>query len=262
MGGMNDRIPVTAVVTMTATHARCSYVERKGKKEPRRPRARENLTAPSKRSQVLRFQPIRALVPNKMGDAPTPAGVSSGFKKEIFAKEAADILGIHVTAVYEKKVALEGRKTPRGWVFSQEKCREYKEKGSNPEAVRKKSGPVPKTTAEGATAAAVFEALKDGMTPIDIVIQLHVPPEIVSRLTREYNRIQGIILLDGEQLSEIRHLPGSLGISACTTSAELLSFLRDSFGETACSVCHKRPRLLCQVCRAAEPSTRTTSRRG
>lgn len=185
----------------------------------------------------------------KRMSAPDPL---SPTQTEFSAKEAAEFLGVHLATVYEKKHLLGGRKkSARGqWVFDPRKCQAVRDGSLDLEKPDKPTTALPRATPDGTLAAAVFDALKRDMPPVDIVVMLEAPPDLVQRFTRDYFRMRGALVLDSEQLAALYRLP-VVGVMPCETSHELMKLLSDSLTGELCQTCRRRPRVLCQVCRTA-----------
>ncbi len=168
------------------------------------------------------------------------------------AKEVAGILKVAEKTVYSKKKELGGHKeSPGGWKFDAEKVRAYAELLASGEAttIGRAIGRPTLQSIAGQAASTIFQALVKGESPVNIVIEHRLSPDVVRKMTDDFHAMQGAIVLYGDQLRTIYRLPVS-GATPCATSTDLLTLLRDSIAPPGlCHQCKQRGATFCPACR-------------
>lgn len=108
-------------------------------------------------------------------------------------------------------------------------------------------GATPYLPFSGEQAAQVFDALEEGLTEVEVVVQRKIHPRIVSEAAIEYRRLKGEIILTRDRIKTINALPldGSFPI---TTADEVVDLLRSCAVEMSCGQCRKRARVICEPC--------------
>lgn len=160
------------------------------------------------------------------------------------AKEAADVLGVKLRRVYQLKDRLGGAHIDgQGYYFSRERVQAFKS--------RREASLDPRTgrVVEGVMASQVFTALQQGKTPIEIVIELSMPPDVVRVLAENHADLSGGLMLTKIHLDAIAKLPGIVSWAAPTPD-DFVNMLRDTVVGVPCAKCQKRPAQVCMACKA------------
>jgi hypothetical protein len=139
------------------------------------------------------------------------------------AKEAAEILGIKVARLYQIKAQLGGsRYGNEGVLFDRTLVLERKAR----RAIT--SGATGGSSILGTTASIVFRELEAGKSPVRIVIEKSISPDVVRSLAAQHAELNESILLTRDILEQLYKMPGTSGITSCKTAADFMLLYADS----------------------------------
>jgi hypothetical protein len=107
---------------------------------------------------------------------------------------------------------------------------------------------------DGALAAQIFAALDRGVSPVKVVIDLGVHPDVVEAFHAQRTRMNGVLLVSEKTLEEITGCPGFFGSYPIETEEELLEAFRGSLEQapTLCTRCRRRHGVVCTRCTKQE----------
>ena len=157
--------------------------------------------------------------------------------------QVAKTLGVSITAV--RKMEDQGRLTPeigpgRIRYFDVQQVQtvtrmRFAEKKTNGTGV-----------VDGNLGADVFARLEAGEPPVQIVIQMRLPPDLVERLAEQHARMHGALLLTRENVDEI----GSADLLGARPSSAsiMIAGIRAISAPLKCDRCSKRPAVRCVPC--------------
>jgi hypothetical protein len=116
--------------------------------------------------------------------------------------------------------------------------------------------PIPKSRAvsidvtDGDLAAEVFEGLEAGKSPIELVIALRRPPEVIEPIVRRHARMKGSFIMTPDVLDMIAKLRGWEGDVPIDGSAEFIAGLETALSAAGkCLHCRKHEADYCNRCR-------------
>lgn len=104
-----------------------------------------------------------------------------------------------------------------------------------------------------AVSAQIFQALDDGLTSREIVKQLLIPPDIMTKTYDAWLKLGdmggGGIQVSAKTLAIINNLPLGFGSYPIQTEAQLLANLQEACADTTmCTLCKQHPRKYCTPC--------------
>lgn len=96
-------------------------------------------------------------------------------------------------------------------------------------------------------AAKTYAALKQGMSPEDIVINLGIHPHAVMAIGEDWDKMRGAITLDGAMLTQLSRM-GFDGVFPIESPEQLLEMLNEAAKARTCEQCEKRQATTCRMC--------------
>jgi hypothetical protein len=131
-------------------------------------------------------------------------------------------------------------------LYAPEQVAEYKQmlKAREPQAVSHLLDKVP-YSAEDAQRA--FQALREGKTLAEIVLEKGIHPDVAMAIGQAWQRLTGAIFISGETLQKISGL-ALTGPLPVKNEDDLFEVLRIAADDTACTACKKSARTLCKKC--------------
>jgi DNA-binding transcriptional MerR regulator len=106
--------------------------------------------------------------------------------------------------------------------------------------------------ADGELAAKIFAALDRGVSPVKVVIDLGVHPDVVEAFHAQQTRMNRVVLVSQKTLVEISGCPGFVGSYPIETEEELLEAFQASIKDSICPRCRRRHATVCFRCSKEE----------